>query len=230
MLLRIRKHFLTLILVLSICACSRTAIPTTRTYESTEDLLTALEKAGAEIVALDQDAQLLDVASREILINGEQAEIYEFENTDDREQGVLQLQTILDEVWPNGFDEFQSIRIWSHERLTVVYFGRDGGTVLLLSGLLGDPLQKPALAEDEPFPPAVPAAIQTLAEANEVDPSTIEVLSYNFHEWGDGCLGYPHPGEICVQVMTPGWRILLRLGEQIIEIHSDEMGGEIRWR
>jgi len=228
--LRTRKHFLALMLLLLICACGRTAIPTTRAYESTEDLLKALEEAGAEIVALDPDAPLLDMTSRGILINGEQAEIYEFENIYDREQGVLQLQTILDEAWTYVSGEFQSMRIWSHERLVVVYFGRDGGTVLLLSGLLGDPLQKPALAEDEPYPPAVPAAIQALAGANGADPSTIEVLSYNFVEWSDGCLGYSHPGEICVQVMTPGWRILLRLGEQVIEIHSDEMGGEIRWR
>jgi len=111
-----------------------------------------------------------------------------------------------------------------------VYFGRDGGTILLLSGLLGDPLQKPALADDEPYPPAVPAAIHALAEAKGEDPSLIQVLSYTFVVWSDGCLEYPHPNEDCTQALTSGWRILLQLGDQEIEIHSDEMGGIIRWR
>ena len=95
--LRTRKHFLTLMLVLMICACGRTAIPTTRAYESTEDLLKALEEAGAEIVALDPDAPLLDMTSRGILINGEQAEIYEFENIYDREHAYAVIEAAMED-------------------------------------------------------------------------------------------------------------------------------------
>lgn len=224
------RRVLTLLLALFICACGRTGTPMSQSYESIDDLLNALEEAGAEIVTVSLEAPLFNVDSRAIVLNGEKSELYEFESADSSERGVIHLQALLEEAWTNTENELSSARIWSHDRLIVVYFGRDGGTILLLSGLLGDPLQKPGLAEDEPYPPAVPAAIQALAEANGEDPSLVKVLAYTFVEWSDGCLEYPQPDEDCTQALTPGWRILLLLGDREFEIHSDEMGGEIRWR
>jgi hypothetical protein len=226
----IGRRILALSLVLAVCACGRIGTPQDQTYESINDLLNALEDAGAEIVIVALDTPLFDVDSQAIMLNGEKSELYEFGNEDERERGVIHLQTVLEDVRKNTADELSSARIWSHERLVVVYFGRDGGTTLLLSGLLGDPLQKLGLADDEPYPPAVPAAIHAFAEAKGEDPSLIKVLSYSFVEWSNGCLEYPHPDEVCTQALIPGWRILLQLGDQEIEIHSDEMGGEIRWR
>ncbi|MBE9479527.1 MAG: hypothetical protein IMY80_06130, partial [Chloroflexi bacterium] len=205
----IGRRILALSLVLVICACGRTGTPQEQRYESIDDLLSALEDAGAEVVTISLNSPLFDVDSRRVMLNGERSELYEFENADERERGVIHLQTLLEDVWKNTADELSSARIWSHDRLIVVYFGRDGGTILLLSGLLGDPLQKPELAEDEPYPPAVPAAIHALAEAEGEDPSLIKVLSYTFVVWSDGCLEYPHPDEECTQALTSGWRILL---------------------
>ncbi len=226
----IGRRILALSMALVICACSRTGTPLAQSYESIDDLLNALDDAGAEIVTISLDAPLFEVDSRTVMLNGEKSEFYEFENADERERGVIHLQALLEEAWKDTANELSSARIWSHDRLIVVYFGRDGGTILLLSGLLGDPLQKPELAEDGPYPPAVPAAIHALAEAKGEDPSLIKVLSYTFVTWSDGCLEYPHPDEECTQALTSGWRILLQLGDQEIEIHSDEMGGKIRWR
>jgi hypothetical protein len=232
MILRLSKRRNLVLFTLSflLCACGREVIPTAQTYESIPELLNALEDAGAGAVPLDLEATLLDVPARGILLNGEKVVIYEFETIEARSRGVTNLQSALDENWMNASNESPAAKIWSHNRLLIVYFGRDGGTVLLLSGLLGDPLQKPFLAEDEPFPPAVPAAILALANSEGVDPSTIDVLGYDSVEWRDGCLEVPRSGEVCTQVVTPGWRIRLLLEGQAIEIHSDEMGGEIRWR
>jgi hypothetical protein len=200
-----------------------------KSYESIEDILNALEDAGAEVVTISLNSPLFDVDSRGVMLNGEKTELYKFENADERERSVIHLQALLEDAWKNTADELSSARIWSHDRLIVVYFGRDGGTTLLLSGLLGDPLQKTGLAEDEPYPPAVPAAIHALAEAKGEDPSLINVLSYTFVTWSDGCLEYPHPDEECTQALISGWSILLQLGDQEFEVHSDEMGGKIRW-
>jgi len=202
----------------------------TQSYGSIDELLNTLEDTGAKTVTTDLEAPIFDVDSRTITLNGEVSEIYEFDSVDARESGVIYLQSLLEDAWTNTENELASARIWSHDRLIVVYFGRDGGTILLLSGLLGDPIQKPGLANDEPYPPAVPAAIQALAEANDEDPSFVKVLTYTFVEWRDGCLEYPHPKELCTQALTPGWRIVLQLREREVEVHSDEMGGEIRWR
>jgi len=224
------RFVLTLFVVVFICACGRTGIPTIQPYESIDDLLKALEDAGAEIITVGLDASFFDVDSRAITLNGDKTELYEFDQAEARARAVIHLQASVEDSWATTTSELSSARIWSHDRLIVVYFGRDGGTILFLSGLLGDPLQKPGLAEDEPYPPAVPAAIQALAEANGEDPSLVEVLSYTFVEWSDGCLDYPQPDEDCMQALTPGWRIQLQLGDHEFDIHSDEMGGEIRWR
>ncbi len=226
----IERRVLTLSLAFLIYACGRTGTPMTRSYGSIDELLNTLEDTGAKTVTTGLEAPIFDVDSRAITLNGEVSEIYEFESVDARESGVIYLQSLLEDAWTNTENELASARIWSHDRLIVVYFGRDGGTILLLSGLLGDPIQKPGLANDEPYPPAVPAAIQALAEANGEDPSFVKVLTYTFVEWRDGCLEYPHPKELCTQALTPGWRIVLQLREREVEVHSDEMGGEIRWR
>ncbi len=226
----IGRRILALSLVLVICACGRTGTTKEQRYESIDDLLSALADAGAEVVTISLNSPLFDVDSRAVMLNGEKSELYEFESVDERERGVIHLQALLEQDWKDTADELSSARIWSHDRLIVVYFGRDGGTILLLSGLLGDPLQKPALAEDEPYPPAVPAAIHALAEAKGEDPSLIQVLSYTFVVWSDGCLEYPHPDEDCTQTLTSGWRILLQLGDEKFEVHSDEMGVKIRYR
>ncbi len=39
----------------------------------------------------------------------------------------------------------------------------------------------------------------------------ISVLSVTATDWPDACLGRPKPGEACAQVVTPGYRVELRL-------------------
>jgi hypothetical protein len=196
-------------MVVFFCACGRTGTSTTKSYESIDELLNGLENSGAEVVTIGLNEPFFDEDSRAIILNGDRAELYEFENTDASERGVIHLRALLEDAGTNAASELPAARIWSHERLIVVYFGRDGGTILLLSGLLGDPLQKPGPAEDEPYPPAIPAAILALAEVNGEDPSLVKVLSYTSVEWSDWCLEYPHPEEKCPQSLTSGWRMIL---------------------
>jgi hypothetical protein len=45
--------------------------------------------------------------------------------------------------------------------------------------------------------------------------------------WQDNCLGCPKTGEKCTQVLTPGYRIVLRVRDAQYEYHSDR-GGKVR--
>ena len=45
--------------------------------------------------------------------------------------------------------------------------------------------------------------------------------------WQDNCLGCPKTGESCKQVLTPGYRIVLRVRDATYEYHSDR-GGKVR--
>jgi hypothetical protein len=60
-------------------------------------------------------------------------------------------------------------------------------------------------------------------EVNQIQTTEIEAV-----EWRDSCLDAAHPGEMCLQVITPGYRVVLDtpLGE--FEIHTDQRGANLR--
>ena len=118
--------------------------------------------------------------------------------------------------------------IWSAGRLLVVYPGSDGGTILLLSGLLGDPFAATEPDIDEPYPPAILAAIGAAAAQMGVDPGEVQVLGYDFKEWPDSCLGLHGPDEMCAQAIVPGWLVRLNAGGDQIVFRVDEVGAELR--
>jgi hypothetical protein len=118
--------------------------------------------------------------------------------------------------------------IWATGRLIVVYPGTDGGLILLLCGLLGDPITRPVPPADEPYPPAVSAAIQSLSESLDMNPGRIEVLSYEPVDWPDSCLGLPETGEACAEVVTSGWKITLMVSGQSYEVRADQYGDQLR--
>ena len=43
-------------------------------------------------------------------------------------------------------------------------------------------------------------------------------------DWPDTALGCPEPGRAYAQVITPGYRIVVRAGAQTVEVHADEAG------
>lgn len=81
-------------------------------------------------------------------------------------------------------------------------------------------------------PTEVPAALEQIVslleaayglEVEQIRTSEVEAV-----EWRDSCLDAAHPGEMCLQVITPGYRVILDtpLGE--FEIHTDQRGAGLR--
>ncbi|MDH7485450.1 MAG: hypothetical protein QHJ81_04145 [Anaerolineae bacterium] len=68
--------------------------------------------------------------------------------------------------------------------------------------------------------PLTPAR-QDLSRRLGIGIEEIEVQSVEAVEWPDTSLGCPQPGMMYAQVITPGYRILLRAGGQTYEYHSD---------
>ena len=96
----------------------------------------------------------------------------------------------------------------------------DQGTAVPLESSPADP--------DAPYPPAIVAAIERLAQESGAAPQAVEVVSYEEVEWPDGCLGLPRPYEVCTEAITPGWRIILSLGDEIHTFRADAVGAELR--
>lgn len=65
---------------------------------------------------------------------------------------------------------------------------------------------------------------QVLAQNTDFTLEQITFLDSEHVDWNNACLGAAKPGEICAQVITPGFRITLDTPAGIYEIHTDETG------
>ena len=196
---------------------------------TSDDLIAALSQAGAQVqVSSGVDGPVLEVPARSITVDRANILVYEYPTEENRQAvsaAIAQDPTKVDgEVvdWP------RTPRVWVSGRLLIVYLGGDGGTILLLNGLLGDPLLFGESGTDEPYPPAVAAAIGGLASELGVDPAWIEVRGFDPVDWPDACLGQPGADEFCAEVITPGWRIEMRYEGTAYEAHTDQLGTQVR--
>jgi hypothetical protein len=58
---------------------------------------------------------------------------------------------------------------------------------------------------------------------NEVD-EAIDLIDVEAVEWPDAAMGCPKPGEMVAQVVTPGYRIRLRVRDQVYQVHVSKRG------
>lgn len=196
---------------------------------TSQDLIQALNAAGASPTELDRPAaSIFGAPGQTLLLGGSQVQVFEFENDQARAAVSQSIDPTGYAVGGQPVDWEGRPNIWAVGRLIVVYPGADGGTVLLLGGLLGDPITVQRSDLDEPYPPAVLAAIDGLAEQSGSAPEVVEVVNYEAVEWPDGCLGLPDAGEACTEAITPGWRITLRLAGRTFRFRADALGTELR--
>ena len=205
-------------------------LPSSRPIRDARDLLRALQEAGAEPALTQGDLQATLGGSGSVLrLDEAEIQVYEYPSEADREavskrigpEGLLQGGTLVWLGHPN---------IWEAGRLIVAYVGTDGGVILLLSGLLGDPLTASESVVDEPYPPAVLAAMQALAQELGQEPAEMQVVTYQEAEWPDGCLGLAAEGESCIQVVTPGWQVIVAVDQAEYEMRTDQLGLQVRRR
>ena len=83
-------------------------------------------------------------------------------------------------------------------------------------------------APTNPADAAVAAAQEFLASELNVALGDVQVVSAEPTEFNDGCLGFGRPDESCIQVITPGWIVILDVGGQTYEAHTDETGQVVR--
>lgn len=69
--------------------------------------------------------------------------------------------------------------------------------------------------------PAVEVARAQLARALGCAAQDLNVVSVDEVEWSDSSLGCPQPGMMYMQVITPGYRVVLEHGGQQYTMHTD---------
>jgi hypothetical protein len=63
-------------------------------------------------------------------------------------------------------------------------------------------------------------AVRALADHLDIPVSAITVDSVRAIEWSDSSIGCPQPGQAYLQVITPGHRISLRVGEKLYTVNE----------
>ncbi|MBN2118754.1 MAG: META domain-containing protein [Anaerolineales bacterium] len=56
----------------------------------------------------------------------------------------------------------------------------------------------------------------------------VQIVELEQAEWTDSCLGVGRSNESCLQVITPGWRVVFEINGQRYEVRTDETGSTIR--
>jgi hypothetical protein len=110
----------------------------------------------------------------------------------------------------------------------VYHTDQTGASMRLQSG--------PALDKSRPGSPdtsadqsrAVQAAIVKLGAELNLPIGNIEIVSVEQTTWSDSCLGLGGPAELCLQALTPGYRVLLQADGQQYELHTDLNGDHVR--
>ncbi len=96
-----------------------------------------------------------------------------------------------------------------------------GGSIVIRLPMSPAPLpQQPA--DPSALPPVAALAIQDLAARTGVPPETIAVVELEAVDWPDSSLGCPQPGFFYLQVITPGYRLVLAAGGRRYEYHTDQ--------
>jgi hypothetical protein len=75
---------------------------------------------------------------------------------------------------------------------------------------------------------AFAAARAALAARLGIDELSIRLIEITAQEWSDACLGVSHAGQMCAQVITPGWLITMEAGGRQYEAHTDQEGAQVR--
>ena len=198
-----------------IVSCS-TAPSTQTPIRDPQTLIQALRTAGASLENAKSDPIIVGLPDPQFfLLDGELVQIgpSALEPSELQELGATNLNT----------------RIWHGPGWYLAYAGRDGGVILFLSGLLGEPFQETPLALAEPFPPAVPRAMRKLADALNSSPSELTVLDFESMTWPDACLGIESTLDDCTPGAVTGWTVSLMLNDVRYEVHSDDAGEIVRW-
>jgi hypothetical protein len=76
-----------------------------------------------------------------------------------------------------------------------------------------------AAVADQPAP--VLKAIDRLARMTHADPGEVTVVSVEGVDWPDATLGGARKGDMAIQVVTPGYRVVLEVNGRRYEYHTD---------
>lgn len=71
-------------------------------------------------------------------------------------------------------------------------------------------------------------AAETLAKQMGITPGVVKVISVEQVQWPDACLGAAQPGEMCAEVITPGYRVAVEVNGKQYFLHTNINGDQVK--
>ena len=85
------------------------------------------------------------------------------------------------------------------------------------------------IAETTTLPPEVKSAVLNDAvKRTSKSVSAMKITEVRSQQWSDGCLGLGKADEICLQAITPGYRVVVTDGLQNWTYRTDDTGNAVR--
>lgn len=79
------------------------------------------------------------------------------------------------------------------------------------------------------LPPEVQSAVlEDAARQTSKNFATLRIQSAQPQNWSDGCLGLSEPDELCTQVITPGWKVVITDGGRNWTYRTDDSGDLVK--
>lgn len=186
-----------------------------------------------------QGIEALEEGLREAGLVVEELEHFRVEGVGDGERWLVEGDPLL--VMQGAYSSFatsapdqigrmeSSANVWSTSGLSVTYAGSNGGVRLVLDAMLGDPLGRTASGPNEPYPPAVLAALREVARLHGQSPEDLHVLGFQERLWPDSCLGLATEtaSADCALVEVTGWEVRIEMNGAIVTARSDALGNKI---
>lgn len=195
----------------------------------TAELIAALQAAGIAVEMGERIEQGAFSTDAQVIRLGEQdVQVFEYADEGTRAADSSSIGQDGATIGGTAVTWAAPPHFWAAEKLLVLYVGTDQATIELLSAVLGDPLFGGSEAAN-PLPPATVLDVREMVAAQLGVPGPdVEIVSYEAVEWPDACLGLAEEGEMCAQVVTPGWLIVFNANGQELEFHTDESGENVR--
>ena len=93
----------------------------------------------------------------------------------------------------------------------------DGAAGAPADQTFGPPRSDTAAAPD----PVAEAVRRFVATARGVDLAEVRFVTLEAVTWPDSSLGCPEPGQLYLQVLTPGYRVVVEVGGDPLTVHTD---------
>ena len=81
----------------------------------------------------------------------------------------------------------------------------------------------------EKLPARLEAARKRVAGDIGVSVDDVSILSFEFTEWQDSCLGVKLPDEICGEMIVPGYKVKIQANNKTYEAHTNADGSVVYW-